>query len=99
MAVSSIQSGYQLIERASALTEEAADEINSTPSADITNPPNPIEKKDTYEFNQVALKPPEPTDPAAPAIKLTKASQYSRIGTDIVQRQQDMIGTMLDIRV
>ncbi|EHH94075.1 hypothetical protein VCHC48B2_3390 [Vibrio cholerae HC-48B2] len=30
---------------------------------------------------------------------LNQASHYSRIGTNLIQRDQDMLGTMLDVRV
>ncbi|EKG88331.1 hypothetical protein VCHE16_1289 [Vibrio paracholerae HE-16] len=57
-------------------------------------------------------KPIDPTlQPAPPAPKkqyanhidalnsLNQASHYSRIGTNLIQREQDMLGTMLDVRV
>ncbi|EKG74727.1 hypothetical protein VCCP103710_3570 [Vibrio cholerae CP1037(10)] len=57
-------------------------------------------------------KPIDPTlQPAPPAPKkqyanhidalnsLNQASHYSRIGTNLIQRDQDMLGTMLDVRV
>ncbi|NRF12763.1 hypothetical protein [Vibrio coralliilyticus] len=92
MSVSSVQPGYQLIEQSSKMADEAAREINQVYK------PNPIQKDESYEFNKVEFKQPEPSD-IEPMIKLTQAEQYSRIGTNMLQRDQEMIGTLLDVHV
>ncbi|NOJ22049.1 hypothetical protein [Vibrio coralliilyticus] len=92
MSVSSVQPGYQLIEQSSKMADEAAREINQV------HKPNPIRKDESYEFNKVEFKQPEPSD-IEPMIKLTQAEQYSRIGTNMLQRDQEMIGTLLDVHV
>ncbi|MCG7490738.1 hypothetical protein MHN79_14695 [Vibrio sp. Of14-4] len=92
MAVSAVQPGYQLIEQSSKMAEEAAREIYQLKAT------NPIEKDNSYQFNEVEFKPPE-TSQIEPMVKLTQAEQYSRIGTNVLQRDQEMIGTLLDIHV
>ncbi|AXN32987.1 hypothetical protein [Vibrio coralliilyticus] len=92
MSVSSVQPGYQLIEQSSKMADEAAREISQV------HKPNPIQKDESYEFNKVEFKQPEPSD-IEPMIKLTQAEQYSRIGTNMLQRDQEMIGTLLDVHV
>ncbi|CAM3803728.1 hypothetical protein [Vibrio aquimaris] len=92
MAVSAVQPGYQLIEQSSKMAEEAAREIYQPKAT------NPIEKDNSYHFNEVEFKPPEASQ-IEPMFKLTQAEQYSRIGTNVLQRDQEMIGTLLDIHV
>ncbi|NOI29695.1 hypothetical protein [Vibrio coralliilyticus] len=92
MSVSSVQPGYQLIEQSSKMADEAVREINQVHKT------NPIQKDESYEFNKVEFKQPEPSD-IEPMIKLTQAEQYSRIGTNMLQRDQEMIGTLLDVHV
>ncbi|KJY87298.1 hypothetical protein TW84_17540 [Vibrio neptunius] len=92
MSVSSVQAGYQLITQSSNMADEAAREINQAQHTP------PVQKDDSYEFNKVEFKQPEPSE-IEPLIKLTQAEQYSHIGTNVLQRDQDMIGTLLDIHV
>lgn len=93
MSVSAVQTAYPIIEQSSKMAEEAALEIN-------THPPLESAKNNSYEFNKVEFKPPKANEDYAEALtKLTQASQYSRIGTNALQREQDMIGTLLDIHV
>ncbi|MCG9595629.1 hypothetical protein L1D15_02710 [Vibrio sp. Isolate25] len=92
MSVSLVQPSYQLIEQSSKMAEEAAHEINQVPLT------SPIQKDESYEFNKVEFKQPEPSQ-IEPILKLTQAEQYSRIGTNMLQRDQEMIGTLLDIHV
>lgn len=92
MSVSSVQAGYQLITQSSNMADEAAREINQAQHT------TPVQKDDSYEFNKVEFKQSEPSE-IEPLIKLTQAEQYSHIGTNVLQRDQDMIGTLLDIHV
>ncbi|MGF1696504.1 hypothetical protein L4C54_12590 [Vibrio lamellibrachiae] len=97
MSVSSIQSGYQIIEQSSRMAEEAAHEIQVQPQP----PMAPVEIKNDFEFNKVKFEPPEETSFSYtdPLIKLNQAHQYNNIGTNMLQRDQDMIGTLLDIHI
>ncbi|GLT19224.1 hypothetical protein GCM10007938_30060 [Vibrio zhanjiangensis] len=92
MTVSAVQPGYQLIEQSSKLAEEASREIYQ---AQISNP---VVKDSSYQFNKVEFKPVE-SSPMEPITKLVQADKYSRIGTNVLQRDQEMIGTLLDIHV
>ena len=92
MTVSAIQPGYHLIEQSSQMAEEAAHDIQQT---QITNP---IEKDDSYQFNKVEFKLPESSQ-IEPIVKLTQAEKYSRIGSNVLQRDQEMIGSLLDVHV
>ncbi|MFM2586880.1 hypothetical protein [Vibrio sp. TBV020] len=93
MAVSSVQSGYQIIDMSSKMAEEAALEIQQSQRA-LSMP-----KDDSYEFNKVKFNS-EPLPSQIDAInKLNSSERYSRVGTNVLQRDQDMIGTLLDIHV
>ncbi|KGY11650.1 hypothetical protein NM22_14995 [Vibrio tubiashii] len=95
MAVSGIQSGYQIIDMSSKMAEEASREIQSNQQA------LSIPKDNTYDFNQVEFKvsTPPPDSNIDALTKLTSADKYSKIGTNVIQRDQEMIGTLLDIHV
>lgn len=96
MSVSSIQSGYQVIEQSSKMAEDAAHEIQATPSI------APTEPKTELEFNKVKFDPPKANESYSytePLIKLNQAQQYNKIGTNMLQRDQEMIGTLLDIHI
>lgn len=93
MPVSSVQSGYQIIDMSSKMAEEAALEIQQT-QRELSIP-----KDNTYEFNKVEFHA-EPLPSHIDAInKLNSSERYSRVGTNVMQRDQDMIGTLLDIHV
>ncbi|WP_159652764.1 hypothetical protein [Vibrio atypicus] len=95
MSVSAVQSGYQVIEQSSKMAEEAALEISQASSLP------PVEKDKTLEFNKVEFKAPELPEPShiESLTKLNQSSQYSKVGTNMLQRDQDMIGTLLDIHI
>ncbi|NOH81065.1 hypothetical protein F0231_15070 [Vibrio sp. RE86] len=93
MPVSSVQPGYQIIDMSSKMAEEAALEIQQSQKA------LSIPKDDSYSFNQVEFKAPPPPSQIDALNKLNTSQQYSRIGTNVMQRDQDMIGSLLDIHV
>jgi hypothetical protein len=93
MSVSSVQSGYQIVDMSSKMAEEAALEIRDlTTTAKINN------NDQGLEFNKVDF-PTLSESEIEPLTKLTQASQYNKIGTNVMQRDQDMIGSLLDIHV
>ncbi|MEZ9231634.1 hypothetical protein AB4259_11200 [Vibrio amylolyticus] len=95
MSVSSIQSGYQVIEQSSKMAEQAAQEIQATPTLSVP-------QKTELDFNKVTFEPPKSEDNDSytdPIIKLNQAHQYNKIGTNMLQRDQEMIGTLLDIHI
>lgn len=96
MPVSSVQSGYQIIQQSQNMAEEAASDIAE------------ISKRDDLEFNKVDFEQtqqaekekekPKPTLEEA-LTKLNQASTYSQAGANVVRRSDEMIGTMLDTHV
>lgn len=105
MNISPTQSGYQLIQQSNRMTEEAAREINQQNSQpdqtnNITNQqnttavstlPQSIQESSATEKNR--------EDYVEPMLKLQQADQYSKAGANIIQREQAMIGSLLDTRV
>jgi hypothetical protein len=104
MSISMLSSGSQMINQSNRMVESAARDINENAQQDkVANsallnsgqqlnqsqPVNSAPKQDT-------LKPQSDIDPL---IKLQEASQYSRIGASVVQREQDTVGSLLDIHV
>ena len=93
MSVSPIQPGHHLIDISSKMMEEAASEIQKKELPDIEP------TKDAYEFNKVKFDPPPPPSDVDSLTKLNRAEQNNQTGTNIMQRDQDMIGTLLDIHI
>ncbi|EJL6415647.1 hypothetical protein NMS10_001989 [Vibrio cholerae] len=96
MSVSAVSNGSSMVMHSSKMMEDAAREIQQA----------------SLPVEPTIGKPIDPTlQPAPPAPKkqyanhidalnsLNQASHYSRIGTNLIQRDQDMLGTMLDVRV
>ncbi|GHZ56607.1 hypothetical protein VCSRO174_3525 [Vibrio cholerae] len=96
MSVSAVSNGSSMVMHSSKMMEDAAHEIQQA----------------SLPVESTIGKPIDPTlQPAPPAPKkqyanhidalnsLNQASHYSRIGTNLIQRDQDMLGTMLDVRV
>ncbi|OFJ25729.1 hypothetical protein R4536_18995 [Vibrio cholerae] len=96
MSVSAVSNGSSMVMHSSKMMEDAAREIQQA----------------SLPVESTVGKPIDPTlQPAPPASKkqyanhidalnsLNQASHYSRIGTNLIQRDQDMLGTMLDVRV
>ncbi|EMK6904722.1 hypothetical protein V9J78_002323 [Vibrio cholerae] len=96
MSVSAVSNGSSMVMHSSKMMEDAAREIQQA----------------SLPVESTIVKPIDPTlQPAPPAPKkqyanhidalnsLNQASHYSRIGTNLIQRDQDMLGTMLDVRV
>ncbi|EJL6343286.1 TPA: hypothetical protein ACVU1I_001593 [Vibrio cholerae] len=96
MSVSAVSNGSSMVMHSSKMMEDAAREIQQA----------------SLPVESTIGKPIDPTlQPAPPAPKkqyanhidalnsLSQASHYSRIGTNLIQRDQDMLGTMLDVRV
>ncbi|HFG2433022.1 TPA: hypothetical protein ACGGCQ_003006 [Vibrio cholerae] len=96
MSVSAVSNGSSMVMHSSKMMEDGAREIQQA----------------SLPVESTVGKPIDPTlQPAPPAPKkqhanhidalnsLNQASHYSRIGTNLIQRDQDMLGTMLDVRV
>ncbi|MBD1566399.1 hypothetical protein P4S52_16135 [Vibrio sp. SA48] len=95
MAISAVHSGYQILNQSEKMADEAAREIN------IEKEISPVGKADqALSFNKIEYtRPPEKPPQVDSLVKLNQATQYNRIGTNVIQRDQDMIGSLLDIQV
>ncbi|MGL4827723.1 MAG: hypothetical protein ACRCXG_00330 [Vibrio sp.] len=96
MPVSAVPNSTSMLMQSSKMMEDAARdiqqsslpvEISSEKRVDPTLQPDPPAVKKQYANHIDALN------------SLNQASHYSRIGTNLIQRDQDMLGTMLDVRV
>ncbi|CAH0536732.1 hypothetical protein [Vibrio marisflavi] len=107
MSVSVSDSGYQIINQSSKMAEEAAREIKDKTLPTDHASPSDVNKTTPLEFNKVEFDKakPEKTVDGYPAshtdalVKLNQSTRYHQIGTNVLQRDQDMIGTLLDIHV
>ncbi|HDY8063857.1 hypothetical protein LO82_09655 [Vibrio vulnificus] len=98
MPISGVQSGYQLIQQSSKMAEEVALEVNQANGNSTSN---------ELAFNRVEFdrQPEEKTTQAPPKdhnealMKLSQASSYNRIGASVIERNNDVIGSLLDIQV
>lgn len=91
MPVSSVQPGYSIIQQATNMADDAARDIQRNQAHSTES---------DLAFNKVEQAKPKPVpDNVDALIDLNQAKQYSRIGTNVIQREQDMIGSLLDIRV
>lgn len=95
MSVSSVQPGYSIIQQSSKMADDAARDIQRN---QVVNPANT--SNDSLAFNKVERDKPQPVPNNVDAlVQLNQAQQYSRVGTNVLQRDQDMIGSLLDISV
>jgi hypothetical protein len=94
MQVSS-SSGYQLLNQSNRLVEQAATDIQAKT---VSKPSNDAVALGA-ETKLDATKSASPLPSADPLINLNQAHQYAKVGANIIQREQEMIGTLLDTRV
>lgn len=101
MPVSSVQSGYALINQSQTLAKEAASEIAQK------------NKENDLEFNQVERpssqeeirskeddnKEKRASSTEEALTKLNQAKTYNQAGANVVQRSNEIIGTLLDTHV
>ncbi|MEZ8969030.1 hypothetical protein AB6E36_00930 [Vibrio cyclitrophicus] len=106
MSISGIQSGYAIIQQSTNMTEEAALELNQA-SQHTSNPDDQIQGSD-LSFNQVEPdqsisfkeKEADPITSSNDAIlKLTQSANYNRVGASVIDRQNEAIGSLLDIHI
>ncbi|MGR5130827.1 hypothetical protein [Vibrio alfacsensis] len=99
MSISGIQSGYQLIQLSQKMADDATHDIQQG-----------TVKKSDLEFNNIELSigsPPShsissPNDPSSstePLVNLMQSAGYNRIGASVVEKSNEMIGSLLDIHV
>ncbi|WP_375749752.1 hypothetical protein [Vibrio sp. HN007] len=106
MSVSSVQSGYALINQSQNLAKEAANEIaqkNSREDLEFNKleRPSDIEKEQEVEQKE-AIREEEKKKAASyeeSLVKLNQAQTYNQAGVNVVQRSNEVIGTLLDTHV
>lgn len=96
MSVSSIQNGYPILQQSQKMADEAAYDIQQS-----AQNRNDFSNQSALAFNDaenVKVKQPSESDIDS-LVKLNQATQYNRVGTNVIQREQDMIGSLLDLHV
>lgn len=98
MPVSGIQSGYNMIQLSHKMAEGAAHEIQQDFIKDNDLAFNKVDlvKGNELEFNKASDL---PSNPIEPLVNLTQASTYNRIGASVVDKNNEVIGSLLDIHV
>lgn len=97
MSVSAVSSGYPIIQQSSKMAGKAAHEIQQ---AQIHS--SRAQKDPALQLNALDNKPTPPSkkpDAVNALINLNQAQQYNRVGASVIQREQEMIGSLLDVRV
>lgn len=87
--------GYQLLNQSNHLIDQAATDIQAT----MTNNPSIDAVTPSDDTKLESLKPASSKSSVDPLINLNQAQQYAKVGSTIIQREQDMIGTLLDTSV
>ncbi|MFM2607883.1 hypothetical protein AAFX30_09670 [Vibrio chagasii] len=112
MSISGIQSGYAIIQQSANMAEEAAIELNQASkqhqvSEHVPESDDDVIEGSDFSFNQVEPeqslslkdKEPEPTSSSDALVKLTQSASYNRVGASVVERQNEAIGSLLDIHI
>lgn len=95
MSISSLQSGYPIVQQSYKMADEAARDIQKSNSFK-----NDFSNGDALKFNAVEHKKDHHSkSDIEPMMKLNQAAQYNRVGVNVIQREQDMIGSLLDIHI
>ncbi|WP_428775267.1 hypothetical protein [Vibrio sp.] len=106
MTIDSVSSRYPIIDQSFRMAEEAALELNLAQRQQEARHHQELIERDnatSMDFNKIDFHPkssdlPAETDLSA-SVKLTQANQYGRVGTNMLQRDQEMIGSLLDIHI
>ena len=106
MSVSALQSGYQMLHHSTQMVDESSRELNQaqiqSDAEANSNQQSTAAITDSSQDagsnlkNKSVEKSPDTTDAL---LKLQQASQYSRAGSNVIQRDQDMIGSLLDVHI
>ncbi|MCG3728535.1 hypothetical protein [Vibrio cincinnatiensis] len=97
MSISAVSSGYPILQQSSKMAEDATLDIQHHQTENTKQP-------SALDFNNVentvtSDKPSSTTDTHDALIKLDQAQQYNRVGSSVIQREQAMLGSLLDIRI
>lgn len=104
MAISGIGSnGYDIIQRSQQMADNAAQAIQQSQAKDPIKDPMAFNKVDLSEQGKAQAEQSmrdEPTPSQTDAlVELNQAQNYNRAGVSVVQKERDMLGSMLDLRV
>ncbi|MGF1800319.1 hypothetical protein MID13_20865 [Vibrio gigantis] len=108
MSISGIQSGYAIIQQSTNMAEEAAIELNQASKHSLESESDDTFQASDLSFNQIEPeqslsfkdKEPEPASSSTDSlIKLTQSASYNRVGASVVDRQNEAIGSLLDIHI
>ncbi len=93
MSISSLPTGYSILEQSSKMADNAANQIQHIAKTDATANQQVLDPSAA-----VAAKQPTPSM-IDPLVELTQAAQYNRVGASVIARDQEMIGSLLDIHI
>ncbi|MGO1296960.1 MAG: hypothetical protein ACTMIA_06560 [Vibrio sp.] len=104
MAISGIGSnGYDIIQRSQQMADNAAQAIQQSQVQDQRNDPMAFNKVDLSEQGKVqaeqSIKDERVPSQTDSLVQLNQAQNYNRAGVSVVQKERDMLGSMLDLRV
>ncbi|WP_456295581.1 hypothetical protein M1D72_03430 [Vibrio sp. AK197] len=100
MSISSIPAGYSILEQSNKMAESAARDIQQIASTSPSSKDSESLTVTAPEQDAAQDKKPSMTSSYTdPLIELSQASQYSRVGTNVMQRDQEMLGSLLDIHI
>ncbi|UTT86846.1 hypothetical protein LZI70_15585 [Vibrio pelagius] len=106
MSISGLHSGYAIMQQSANMVEEAAVEINQlaknepqleqemAPISDLSF--NQLPTADPLQKEAVSEPMPSHSDAL---VKLTQSASYNRVGASVVERQNEAIGSLLDIHI
>ena len=106
MSISGLHSGYAIMQQSANMVEEVAVEINQLAKNEPQLEQEMATKTD-LSFNQLptadplqkeAMSEPMPSHSDA-LVKLTQSASYNRVGASVVERQNEAIGSLLDIHI
>ena len=104
MTVSSVSTGnngYAILQKSREMADSAAKDLQQAQA---------LEQQDALKFNKASEARKEADaqerarerhhpDTVDSLTKLNQAQQYNRAGVSVIQRERDMLGSMLDLRV
>ncbi|MFA0113081.1 hypothetical protein AB4407_05215 [Vibrio sp. 10N.261.46.E11] len=106
MSISGIQSGYAIIQQSTNMAEEAAIDLDQNSKQSLKSDDtfqtsdlsfNQIEPEQSISFKDKESKPVSSSTDSL--IKLTQSANYNRVGASVVDRQNEAIGSLLDIHI
>ncbi len=113
MITSGVNSGYQMIQLSNQMADEASRELNPAnqqPRDDLSfnrvdrgneaqqGQLNNGQEQDQQQQNSASRIVTDPQQQQEALLKLNQATGYNRIGASVVERNQEVIGSLLDIQ-